>query len=391
MDHAFNTNIAAQYDVNIAILLHNFKFWTFTNLANKRNIYDGLCWSYDTLEALGDIFPYWTRRQLERVINNAVEAKLLQKGNYNQTKYDRTVWYALTPKAYAYYSELLREKYLKSLYLSISPNGEIDFAEWRNRFPKTVTPIPDTDPDTDPNINISTSDEAHEDDDLNEVKTESDNQALRTSDPEGSPLITGLITKSDNQNNQTKNNPSSRKITQFDLNIILKNNEFQIPTEMIQDWITNRNKKRAPVTKTAWLRITKVLSQLKQRNIDPIEAFERMVAAGWLSIEVNYFENEMSTKKQERPKEVNQSPLSNEEDALIRELIHVSKNGFDFSLSLKSRIEQLLRFLQNTNHPIARNAVAEIHKHLEIIRKRSIDLISRPRGRDVGKNELRPG
>src|SRR5690349_5519487 len=70
MEHAFNTNIAAQYDVNIAILLHNFKFWTFNNLANKRNIYDGLCWSYDTLEALGETFPYWSRRQLERVINN---------------------------------------------------------------------------------------------------------------------------------------------------------------------------------------------------------------------------------------------------------------------------------------------------------------------------------
>lgn len=292
MDHAFNTNIATQYDVNISVLLHNFKFWTFNNLANKRNIYDGLCWSYDTLEALVDIFPYWSKRQLERVINNAVESGLLKKGNYNQTKYDRTVWYALTPQAYAFYPELLNEKYLKSLYLSISPNGEIDFTEWRNQFPQTVTPIPDTKPDTNPNINNKGVSAETSDNDKRDSFVEfegGDNQTLSVLEAKEGLEGTNPHTKSDYQNNQIFKCTDLSKLTHYDIKSILENNIFQIPEQIIQDWIANRKKKRAAITQTAWNKINKELTKCKEQGVDPIEAFETMVASGWQSLKADYF------------------------------------------------------------------------------------------------------
>lgn len=169
MEHAFNVNIAKEYDIDTALFLQHLKFWTFRNLANKKHIHDGLCWTYSTQEALSDIFPYWTRRQIQRVINNCINKELIIKGNYNKSSYDRTNWYALTNKCYWLFPELADEKYLKLLYLSVNanktspsliepngaisnclsaPNGAMEFTEWCNEWPRSVQPIPDTKTDT---------------------------------------------------------------------------------------------------------------------------------------------------------------------------------------------------------------------------------------------------
>lgn len=101
-DHTFNPFIAKKYGINTAVLLEQLYFL----ILSDKHIHDDLCWTYNTLDSLGDIFPYWSRHQLERAINNAVKDGLLVKGNYNQSKYDRTLWYALTPKACEYYPEI---------------------------------------------------------------------------------------------------------------------------------------------------------------------------------------------------------------------------------------------------------------------------------------------
>ncbi len=301
MKHVLDTNIAAQYGVNIALLLESFQFWIEKNLSRKKHIHDGLCWSYDTLESLGDIFPYWTKRQIEHTINNAVKHGLLTKGNYNQTKYDRTLWYALTPKAYAFYADLLKEKYLKLLYSSISQNCEIDYTNFRNRFPNIVTPIPDTIPDTDPYIkkDIGDSDESPkinytQESELNDdsyEKQKSDYQRNHvTNDLDGdlSLCAEGNEEKSDYFEKRIKNKTVSKLNTVYGLKNIQEENIFSIPEQLIQDWITNRNKKRAPITKTAWNKINKELAKCKEIGIDPVDAFEKMVARAWQSLEAEW-------------------------------------------------------------------------------------------------------
>ena len=118
--HAFNVGIATDFSPDIALWLGHIAFWTEKNLANNKNIHNGLAWCYDTLDAICDYFPYYTRRQIETIINKSVEEGLVERGNYNHTSYDRTVWYALTPKAYFYFQHLLTNKYLERLFLSIS-------------------------------------------------------------------------------------------------------------------------------------------------------------------------------------------------------------------------------------------------------------------------------
>ncbi len=141
-NYIFNGGIANDYGANIAVFLANMAFWTETNLANNKNIHDGLCWTYNTLEALQDQFFYLTKSQLETIIKNCIDNKLIVKGNYNHTTYDRTCWYALTPKTYVYFDHLLNEKYLKRLWLSISEKSEMDFAKFRNGFPENRKTIP---------------------------------------------------------------------------------------------------------------------------------------------------------------------------------------------------------------------------------------------------------
>ena len=256
MEHAFNTNIAKEFDVNIAILLQNFKFWTLRNLANKKHIHDGLCWTYNSIQALCKIFPYWTRHQIEHLISKCKKLDLIVAGNYNSHKYDRTAWYALTPKAYALFPELQEDEFVMSLCISISEKSEmskINTAISENseqlvrKFRETVLKIPRPIPDT--------------------------------------------ITDNKTDNIYT---PSHKKVIkpQFGLTELKEDNPHEIDDSMLSDWLDVRKEKKSRVTATAWSKINKTLTKIKSElGIKPKDAFETMVAAGWLSMELKYFEN----------------------------------------------------------------------------------------------------
>ncbi len=168
--HAFNVGIAKDFSPTMALWMAHLAHWTERNLANNKHLHDGFAWCYDTLDALCDSFPYYTRRQIETMINNSVNEGLVVRGNYNKTEYDRTCWYALTPKSYFYFQHLLTKKNLKRLFVSISQNCEMDFSEMCNQFPRNVTPIPDTDPDTDPYVAVGESRDSTTHTSLKELK-----------------------------------------------------------------------------------------------------------------------------------------------------------------------------------------------------------------------------
>ena len=126
MDHSFNIKAAKLYGVEEAVLLHNIYFWVKKNKANNKHFYDGRFWTYNSIEAFSELFPYWTRRQVERIINNLIKKGAIIKANYNEKAYDRTSWYAITQT-------------VESIYA----NGELDFTKRGNGFTQTVKPIPD--------------------------------------------------------------------------------------------------------------------------------------------------------------------------------------------------------------------------------------------------------
>ena len=128
-EYHFNAELAQRHGVNGAIFLHAMAFWIAKNQANGRHFHEGRTWTYNTLEALAKLFPFWTRRQVERIVAKLKEDGVLLTGNFSQDKTDRTVWYALADSVLEVYGLLASP---------ISPDGEMHFTKPGEPFPDSV-------------------------------------------------------------------------------------------------------------------------------------------------------------------------------------------------------------------------------------------------------------
>ena len=100
MIHSFDTSIAEEYGLFEAILLNNIYYWLEHNRSNGRHYYDGKYWTYNSVGAYTELFPYMSKGKIERALKHLEEEGILVTGNYNKIPTDRTKWYALTVKGY---------------------------------------------------------------------------------------------------------------------------------------------------------------------------------------------------------------------------------------------------------------------------------------------------
>lgn len=135
MEHLFDVDIAKEYGVNAAIMIRHFQFWIIKNKANGRHFHDGKTWTYNTVQALADIFDYWTPKQVRTILEGLLRKKVLIQGNYNSNKYDRTKWYTFVD-----------EERFARIDKSICPNGQMGKPKGANRFVQNGGPIPVTKP-----------------------------------------------------------------------------------------------------------------------------------------------------------------------------------------------------------------------------------------------------
>ena len=126
----FDGDVAKEYGVAEAILIKNFQYWLLKHKAEGRNTFDGHIWTYNSVKGWCDLFPFWTQKQIRKILEGLVSAGVLIKGNYNATQYDRTCWYAFADE----------EKWLEQ-------NGEMDLPKRANGFAQNGKPIPDNIPD----------------------------------------------------------------------------------------------------------------------------------------------------------------------------------------------------------------------------------------------------
>ena len=95
MNFSFDGEFAKEHGVNEAIMYQYFSYWIAKNKANDKHFYDGYTWTYNSQKALTELFPFWNRAKIQRIISSLENQGLLIKGNFNQLSYDRTTWYAL--------------------------------------------------------------------------------------------------------------------------------------------------------------------------------------------------------------------------------------------------------------------------------------------------------
>lgn len=134
--HFFDVNIAKMYGINCAVILQNIWHWIQKNEANDTNYHDGHYWTYNSTKAFKSLFPYLSQKQIETALKKLRDENIIITGNYNEQKYDRTLWYTITEKG-------------KCILLP----GEMDFTSGGNGFYLEGEPIPDNKPDNKPNKN----------------------------------------------------------------------------------------------------------------------------------------------------------------------------------------------------------------------------------------------
>lgn len=139
MEYSFDIEVAKEFGVGEAVIIKNFQFWIMKNKANSKHLHilnivdkEGSktvmrTWTYNSVRAMQSLFPFWTEKQVRRILKSLVDQEVLITSNYNKTSYDRTIWYAFKDE-------------------SIWLNKEIHFPIWANGSSEKGEPIPDNKP-----------------------------------------------------------------------------------------------------------------------------------------------------------------------------------------------------------------------------------------------------
>ena len=99
MIHFFSDEVALEVGINGAIMLNHLHYWVKKNADNEMNYHDGYFWTYNSIAAYKKQFPFWSEKTIYRILRELEVNGYVKTGNYNQSAYDRTKWYALTKKS----------------------------------------------------------------------------------------------------------------------------------------------------------------------------------------------------------------------------------------------------------------------------------------------------
>ena len=143
MDFSFNVEFAKRYGVDEAIMLKSFQFWIRLNKANKINYHDKRYWTYNSNKSLTEYFPFWTEKQVRRIIDSLTDKQILIKGNYNKIAYDKTSWYAfMNQDLYLSDNFHLEDIPTDNKDITFCPNGQNVKPKKSDRFSAKGEPIP---------------------------------------------------------------------------------------------------------------------------------------------------------------------------------------------------------------------------------------------------------
>jgi len=100
-------HVALAYGMEEAVFLDAILFWYRTNRANAKpeHYHDGRYWTYNSVKAFEEVFPWWNGGQIRRIIARCKDKGALLAGNFNEDQRDRTIWYSPSDELLALYGE----------------------------------------------------------------------------------------------------------------------------------------------------------------------------------------------------------------------------------------------------------------------------------------------
>ncbi len=130
-------HVALHYGLEEAIFLDSIIFWYKENRANQRNYRDGRWWTFNSISAFEKLFPWWSGKQLRRIIASCKEKGAILSGNYSSDQRDRTLWYTPSDELLTLYG-IIQEGNCNR------PFGQMQQTEGADTFAQMGTCIKDT-------------------------------------------------------------------------------------------------------------------------------------------------------------------------------------------------------------------------------------------------------
>ena len=94
--HSVDVELACKIGFDEANILGHIAYWTKHNKDNNKNFYNGRHWTYNTLDAFLEQFPYYKNTdKINRILKKLEKINAIVKGNFNKNQFDRTAWYSL--------------------------------------------------------------------------------------------------------------------------------------------------------------------------------------------------------------------------------------------------------------------------------------------------------
>ena len=73
----FSVDHAKKFGLEEAIMIFNLKFWIEKNAANRVNIHNNNVWTYNSARAFSELFPFWSRHKISRVLESLEKQNVL--------------------------------------------------------------------------------------------------------------------------------------------------------------------------------------------------------------------------------------------------------------------------------------------------------------------------
>jgi hypothetical protein len=99
----FQKKLAKIYGVNEAIVLEYIHFFSTKNVGSKKHYHDGKYWTYGSVNVISKHFPFWSERQVWRILKSLEQHGAIDVGSFNRKAYDRTKWYTISDKCRPFY------------------------------------------------------------------------------------------------------------------------------------------------------------------------------------------------------------------------------------------------------------------------------------------------
>ena len=138
--HHFDTDVAAMVGPAAATIAYNIKHWCEKNAANGKHEHDDRNWTYNSVTAFKEMFPYLSEKQIRTALDKLESAGLIVSGRYNQQARDQTKWYSFVDEAV--------------VIAANRPKRQVQLPKRAEPFAQKGRPLPDNKPDNKPSTNV---------------------------------------------------------------------------------------------------------------------------------------------------------------------------------------------------------------------------------------------